>query len=163
MIWGHPALSGSQIVREAPGKFPRQHKQKGTRPSWACCSPGVTRARSRSCCSRGTAAVGVDVGAGVDVLRVLLPRRGMLPQAVPDRPHRWPEGWNVTTATCRLQSQSCSFIFDIPVTSTAQGCENGGRCLEQLLPPGSRGDRTRAPRARRRLFQQIPFPAQAPL
>lgn len=61
------------------------------------------------------------------------------------------------------ESLSCSFIFDILMTTTAQDCEKGKGCLSSCCPRGDVGTGSQALSAGKRLFQQISFPVQVPL
>lgn len=58
---------------------------------------------------------------------------------------------------------SCSFIFDILMTTTTQDCEKGRSSPSSCRPQGDAGTGTQAPCAGKRLFQQISFPVQVPL
>jgi len=84
-----------------------------------------------------------------------------------DQPQRQLERRSATTDASSIgdcsspgESLSCSFIFDILMTTTVQDCEKGKGCLSSCRP---RGDAGTATGAGKRLFQQISFPIQVPL
>lgn len=90
--------------------------------------------------------------------------------AVPAQPHGQTERRSATTAAssrggCNSpgESLSCSFIFDILMTTTAQDCEKGRGCLSSCRPRGDAGTGNRAPCAGKRLFQQISSLVRVPL